>query len=75
MKYRVRQNGGARTAGPPPSPHQRALARGLELHQAGRLPEAEAIYRQVLAADPGNAHGAPPARGAGESVRAARSRH
>jgi predicted O-linked N-acetylglucosamine transferase (SPINDLY family) len=57
MKYRVHQNGGARTAGPPPSPHQRALARGLELHQAGRLAEAEAVYRQVLATDPGNAQG------------------
>jgi protein O-GlcNAc transferase len=32
-----------------------ALARGLELHKAGRLEEAEAIYRDVLARDPANA--------------------
>ncbi|HUC68404.1 MAG TPA: tetratricopeptide repeat protein [Stellaceae bacterium] len=32
-----------------------ALARGLELHKAGRLEEAEAIYRVVLARDPANA--------------------
>jgi len=32
-----------------------SLHRALEHHQAGRLAEAEAIYRQVLAADPHNA--------------------
>jgi tetratricopeptide (TPR) repeat protein len=31
------------------------LARGLELHQAGRTAEAEAVYRRVLEADPRNA--------------------
>jgi Flp pilus assembly protein TadD len=34
---------------------QRAMVQGLEFHKAGRLAEAEAIYRQVLAADPNNA--------------------
>src|SRR5258707_878121 len=29
-----------------------ALKVALEYHQAGRLPEAEQIYRQILAADP-----------------------
>jgi predicted O-linked N-acetylglucosamine transferase (SPINDLY family) len=33
---------------------QRVLAQALQLHQAGRLPDAEAAYRQVLAADPAN---------------------
>jgi predicted O-linked N-acetylglucosamine transferase (SPINDLY family) len=55
MRYRERRNGGTRTAGPTPSPRERALLRGLEHHQAGRLPDAEAIYRQVLADDPNNA--------------------
>ncbi|MBI2772629.1 MAG: tetratricopeptide repeat protein [Burkholderiales bacterium] len=32
-----------------------SLAAGLALHQAGRLAEAEAIYRQVLQAEPHNA--------------------
>jgi protein O-GlcNAc transferase len=51
MKYHAQKNGSARTA-PPPSPQQRALARGLEHHKAGRLADAEAAYRQILAADP-----------------------
>jgi predicted O-linked N-acetylglucosamine transferase (SPINDLY family) len=55
MKHRVaHRNGGVRVA-TPPSPQQRALAQALQLHQAGRLPDAEAAYRQVLALDPGNA--------------------
>jgi protein O-GlcNAc transferase len=58
MKHRGHQNGaargGARTVQPPPSAMQRALARGLEHHQAGRLADAEATYRQVLAAEPAN---------------------
>jgi predicted O-linked N-acetylglucosamine transferase (SPINDLY family) len=33
-----------------------ALEIAVEHHQAGRLAEAEAIYRQVLAHDPGQAH-------------------
>ena len=32
-----------------------ALKSALEHHQAGRLPEAEAIYRQILGVDPNNA--------------------
>jgi predicted O-linked N-acetylglucosamine transferase (SPINDLY family) len=32
------------------------LAQGTRLHQAGRLQEAEQIYRQVLAADPKHPH-------------------
>ena len=63
MKHRAYRNGvqngvargGGRTAAPPPSPHQQTLARGLEHHQAGRLADAEAHYRQVLTADPANA--------------------
>jgi tetratricopeptide (TPR) repeat protein len=35
----------------------RALERGLGLHQAGRLNEAERIYRQILEVDPDNADG------------------
>ena len=31
------------------------LARGLEYHQAGRLAEAEGIYRQILASSPNQA--------------------
>jgi len=30
----------------------RTLAQGLGLHQAGRLSEAEQLYRQILAVDP-----------------------
>jgi predicted O-linked N-acetylglucosamine transferase (SPINDLY family) len=37
-----------------PSAAQQALTRGLSHHQAGRLVEAEATYRQVLAAEPAN---------------------
>ena len=45
MNQRVgHRNGRAYTASPPPSPHQRALERGLQMHQAGRLPDAEAVY-------------------------------
>jgi predicted O-linked N-acetylglucosamine transferase (SPINDLY family) len=40
---------------PGQSSGQQALTRGLAHHQAGRLAEAEAIYRQVLAAEPTNA--------------------
>jgi len=31
------------------------LRRGAALHQAGQLAQAQALYRQVLAQDPGNA--------------------
>ena len=31
------------------------LQTGLEHHQAGRFAEAETIYRQILAANPGDA--------------------
>ncbi len=34
----------------------KALAIGTQLHQAGRLAEAERAYRQVLSADPGHPH-------------------
>src|SRR4051812_23764974 len=34
-----------------------ALQMGLQQHRAGRLAEAEAIYRQVLAAEPNNFDG------------------
>jgi protein O-GlcNAc transferase len=37
------------------SPLHEALVRGLALHQAGQLADAEAIYHQVLAADPDHA--------------------
>ena len=38
---------------PAPAPQvQQALARGLQAHQAGRLPEAEQAYRQVLQTQP-----------------------
>jgi tetratricopeptide (TPR) repeat protein len=36
---------------------QLALERGRELHQAGRLNEAEGLYRQILAVDPDHADG------------------
>jgi predicted O-linked N-acetylglucosamine transferase (SPINDLY family) len=49
MKFRAQRG---QTVAPPPSAQQRALTRGVELHQAGRLVEAEAAYRQILAADP-----------------------
>jgi tetratricopeptide (TPR) repeat protein len=35
----------------------RTLAQGLGLHQAGRLSEAEQLYRQILAVDPNHAAG------------------
>ncbi|MGA2441524.1 MAG: tetratricopeptide repeat protein [Tepidisphaeraceae bacterium] len=35
---------------------QQALDLGVQHHQAGRLREAEGIYRQILAGDPNNAH-------------------
>jgi tetratricopeptide (TPR) repeat protein len=35
---------------------QQALDLGVQHHQAGRLREAEAVYRQILASDPNNAH-------------------
>jgi tetratricopeptide (TPR) repeat protein len=35
---------------------QQALDLGVRHHQAGRLREAEGIYRQILASDPNNAH-------------------
>ena len=34
------------------SAHQQALALALRHHEAGRLPEAEAIYQQILQNDP-----------------------
>ena len=58
MKRRTHRDGGPRGNAnrPTASPAaQAALARGREHHQAGRFAEAEAIYRQVLAADPRNA--------------------
>src|SRR5947209_4151281 len=36
---------------------QQALERGRGLHQAGRLNEAEGLYRQILAVDPNHADG------------------
>ena len=36
----------------PPLPHPQAFALALAHHQAGRLAEAETIYRQILAAEP-----------------------
>src|SRR3954463_13966028 len=36
-------------------PMHDTTARGLELHQAGQLAEAEAIYREILDAEPNNA--------------------
>jgi tetratricopeptide (TPR) repeat protein len=36
---------------------QLALERGRELHQAGRLNEAEGLYRQIIAVDPNHADG------------------
>jgi predicted O-linked N-acetylglucosamine transferase (SPINDLY family) len=55
MKHRVAHRNGNASVAVPPSPNQRALAAALQLHQAGRLPDAEAAYRRVLALDPGNA--------------------
>lgn len=40
---------------PSRSPVEQALARGREHHQAGRFAEAEAVYREILGADPTNA--------------------
>ncbi len=36
----------------PPIPVPHAFALAVQLHQAGRLPEAEALYRQILAVQP-----------------------
>lgn len=36
--------------------NQQALSTAIKLHQAGRLAEAEAIYRQLLQRDPNNSH-------------------
>jgi len=40
---------------PPMNGDSAALAIALAHHQAGRLPEAEALYRQILGREPGNA--------------------
>ena len=42
------------TAGSSVAAGQRALGIALQHHQAGRIAEAEAAYRQILASDPGN---------------------
>jgi protein O-GlcNAc transferase len=36
---------------PAPDPHQALFSEALRLHQAGRLADAERLYRQILAAD------------------------
>jgi len=41
-------------SGAPPAPDAQ-IPRALQLHQAGRVDEAERIYRDVLAAIPGHA--------------------
>src|ERR1700691_3641123 len=55
----MEKHGGTRPGGPiVGAPLTAALAeieaRGLAHHQAGRLPQAEACYRKILAADPCN---------------------
>jgi predicted O-linked N-acetylglucosamine transferase (SPINDLY family) len=42
------------TQAPKPARLEQDFARGVALHRAGRLREAEAIYTQVLAAEPGH---------------------
>ena len=39
----------------PPTTIQQAMQTALRHHQAGRLPQAEAIYREILGREPGNA--------------------
>ncbi len=53
-RRRAARSGGATLASPriPLSEAQRLLAQALQLHQAGRLAEAESIYRRVLALRP-----------------------
>lgn len=38
-----------------PSPADQAVAAGVQLHRAGRLSEAEALYRQAITYDPAHA--------------------
>ena len=45
----------APSAPPAPPPDTDALQNAIRIHQAGRLDEAEKIYRQILEADPGHA--------------------
>ena len=42
-------------ARPPLPPGTGVLENAIRIHQAGRLDEAEKIYRQILEADPGHA--------------------
>ncbi|MGD0388297.1 MAG: tetratricopeptide repeat protein [Tepidisphaeraceae bacterium] len=42
--------------GPKTMTLQQALDLGVQHHQAGRLREAEGVYRQILAGDPNNVH-------------------
>ena len=72
MKNRGHQNGLPETArGRLPRRPRRpsGCSRGGSAHQAGRLPDAEADYRQVLASRSGQRASAPSARRAGESGR------
>jgi tetratricopeptide (TPR) repeat protein len=52
-------SGGPASAGPAGSsgPIAERLALGLAHHRAGRVVEAEALYRQIRAIDPGHVHG------------------
>ena len=49
-----RQHGNQPTSGPPPIPVDNLLQQGYAHHSAGRLAEAEALYRQVLQLSPDN---------------------
>ena len=54
-RRREKKRGGAGQGAAPAADSREALARAMQLHQAGRLQEAQGIYLRVLKREPENA--------------------